>query len=102
MPLSASRFANLGTTLSTTGSLDVALTDRLSVVGEFGMLPQASCRDASEIAPPLAAPRTRAPHSPTVRQGQPHSTQQHTIEPGVSFFRMGWPDLCSRHGRHAS
>ena len=47
-------FANVGTTFSTTADLDVALTDRVSVVGEFGILPHAPFRDASEIAPPVA------------------------------------------------
>src|SRR5215210_5956325 len=47
-------FANLGTTFSTTAGLDVALTDRLAVVGEFGVLPHAPFRDAAEIAPPVS------------------------------------------------
>jgi len=47
-------FANLGTTFSTTAGLDVALTDNVTLVGEFGMLPHAPFQDASEIAPPTA------------------------------------------------
>jgi opacity protein-like surface antigen len=48
-------FANLGTTVSTTAALDLALTDRVAVVGEFGTLPHAPFQDATEIAPPIAA-----------------------------------------------
>jgi opacity protein-like surface antigen len=47
-------FANLGTTFSTTAGLDLALTENVTLVGEFGMLPHAPFRDASEIAPPTA------------------------------------------------
>jgi hypothetical protein len=48
-------FANLGTTFSTTAGLDLALTDRVAVVGEFGTLPHAPFREAAEIAPPVGA-----------------------------------------------
>ena len=46
-------FANVGTTFSTTAALNFDLTDRLAVVGEFGILPHAPFQDASEIAPPV-------------------------------------------------
>ena len=46
-------FANLGTTFSTTAGLDFNVTDRIALVGEFGVLPHAGFRDASEIAPPF-------------------------------------------------
>jgi opacity protein-like surface antigen len=48
-------FANLGTTLSTTAAVDVRLTDRVDLVGEFGMLPHAPFEDAAEIAPAFGA-----------------------------------------------
>lgn len=44
-------FANMGTTFSTTAGLNVRVTDRTSIVGEFGMLPHAPFRDAAVIAP---------------------------------------------------
>jgi hypothetical protein len=44
-------FANLGTTFSSTAGLDVRLNDRVSIVGEFGVLPHAPFRDAAMIAP---------------------------------------------------
>jgi outer membrane protein W len=47
-------FANVGTTVSATADLTVALNDRVAVVGEFGMLPHAPFRDALEIAPPVS------------------------------------------------
>jgi opacity protein-like surface antigen len=43
-------------TFSTTADLDVKLNDRVSVVGEFGIIPRAPFRDASEIAAPVAVP----------------------------------------------
>jgi len=52
-------FANVGTTFSTTAGLNVDLTDRLAVVGEFGILPHAPFQDASEIAPPVSAADVR-------------------------------------------
>lgn len=59
-------FANLGTTFSTTAGLDVALNDRTAIVGEFGLMPHAPFRDASEIAPapgPVGTPsRVNAYH----------------------------------------
>jgi opacity protein-like surface antigen len=58
-------FATLGTTFSTTAALDLALTDRVALVGEFGALPHAPFDDAAEIAPPVAAaepPRVNAYH----------------------------------------
>jgi len=47
-------FANVGTTFSTTGELIVKLDDRTALVGEFGIIPRAPFRDASEIAAPVA------------------------------------------------
>jgi len=44
-------FANLGTTFSSTAGLDIRLSDKTSLVGEFGMLPHAPFREASIIAP---------------------------------------------------
>jgi hypothetical protein len=46
-------FANVGTTFSTTAGLDVRLNDRTALVGEFGIIPRAPFRDASEIAAPV-------------------------------------------------
>jgi len=48
-------FANVGTTFSTMAGLDVKLNDRTAVVGEFGIMPRAPFREASEIAAPTAA-----------------------------------------------
>lgn len=48
-------FANVGTTFSTMAGLDVKLNDRAALVGEFGVIPRAPFRDASEIAAPVAA-----------------------------------------------
>ena len=47
-------FANVGTTFSTMAGLDVKLNDRAAVVGEFGIIPRASFREAAEIAAPVA------------------------------------------------
>ena len=47
-------FANVGTTFSTIAGLDVKLNDRTALVGEFGIIPRAPFRDASEIAAPVA------------------------------------------------
>ena len=47
-------FANVGTTFSTMAGLDVKLNDRTALVGEFGIIPRAPFRDASEIAAPVA------------------------------------------------
>ena len=47
-------FANVGTTFSTTADLDVKLNDRTALVGEFGIIPRAPFRDATEIAAPVA------------------------------------------------
>jgi opacity protein-like surface antigen len=58
-------FANVGTTFSTTTDLDVKLSDRATLVGEFGMIPRAPFRDAAEIAAPVAessASRVNAYH----------------------------------------
>lgn len=60
-------FANVGTTFSTTAGLDIKLNDRAAIVGEFGLLPHAPFRDASEIAPAAPAvgsdsPRVNAYH----------------------------------------
>ncbi len=46
-------FGNIGTTFSTTAGVGFDLNDRMALVGEFGVMPQAPFRDASEIAPPL-------------------------------------------------
>ena len=54
-------FANLGTTLSATADLNVALNDRTSLVGEFGMLRHAPFDEAASIAPPLALPAAQSP-----------------------------------------
>lgn len=48
-------FANVGTTFSTMAGLDVKLNDRTALVGEFGIIPRAPFRDATEIAAPIAA-----------------------------------------------
>jgi opacity protein-like surface antigen len=45
-------FANLGTTLSARAGMDVRVNDRVSFVGEFGMLPHAPFEDARTIAAP--------------------------------------------------
>ena len=47
-------FGNVGTTFSTMAGLDLKLNDRTALVGEFGMIPRAPFRDASEIAAPVA------------------------------------------------
>ena len=52
-------FANVGTTLSTMAGIDLKLNDRTAVVGEFGVIPRAPFRDASEIAAPVAASDSR-------------------------------------------
>jgi opacity protein-like surface antigen len=52
-------FANLGTTFSTRAELDVEMTDRVSLVGEFGILPRAPFADATEIAPPMGGADVR-------------------------------------------
>ena len=48
-------FGNVGTTFSTMAGLDLKLNDRTALVGEFGIIPRAPFRDASEIAAPVAA-----------------------------------------------
>ena len=48
-------FANVGTTFSTIAGLDLKLNDRTAIVGEFGVLPRAPFREASEIAAPVAS-----------------------------------------------
>lgn len=57
-------FANLGTTFAATTGLDFRLNDRVTLVGEFGMLPRASMDDAREVAPPFTgeAPKVTAYH----------------------------------------
>ena len=52
-------FATVGTTFSTTAGLDVALTDRVALVGEFGTLQHAPFDDAAEIAPPVGTAEPR-------------------------------------------
>jgi opacity protein-like surface antigen len=47
-------FANVGTTFSTIAGLDLKLNDRTAIVGEFGVIPRAPFREASEIAAPVA------------------------------------------------
>jgi hypothetical protein len=47
-------FANVGTTFSAAATLDVALNDRATLVGEFGMLRHAAFDDARSLAAPLA------------------------------------------------
>jgi hypothetical protein len=47
-------FANVGTTVSTMADLNVKLNDHAALVGEFGIIPRAPFRDASEIAAPVA------------------------------------------------
>jgi len=46
-------FGTIGTTFSAAGSLNVPVTDRVSVVGEVGVLPDASARDAEALFTPL-------------------------------------------------
>ena len=48
-------FATVGTTFSTMAGVDLKLNDRTAVVGEFGIIPRAPFREASEIAAPVAA-----------------------------------------------
>ena len=48
-------FANVGTTFSTIAGLDLKLNDRTAIVGEFGVIPRAPFREASEIAAPVAS-----------------------------------------------
>jgi len=58
-------FANVGTTFSTLAGLDVKLNDRTALVGEFGIIPRAPFRDATEIAAPVvgsSASRVNAYH----------------------------------------
>ena len=55
-------FANVGTTFATLGAVDFRLSDRISVIGEGGILPRAPFGDAATIAPPAtfdAADRLR-------------------------------------------
>jgi hypothetical protein len=52
-------FANLGTTVATTADIGVNLSDRVALVGEFGVMPRASFDDAAEIAPPFAGAEPR-------------------------------------------
>jgi opacity protein-like surface antigen len=47
-------FANVGTTFSTIAGLDLKLNDRTAIVGEFGVIPRAPFREASEITAPVA------------------------------------------------
>ena len=46
-------FANLGTTWSTLAALNVDLTDRAAVVGEFGVLPHAPFKQDLNLTTPL-------------------------------------------------
>lgn len=55
-------FANLGTTFSTTADVDYRLNDRTTLVGEFGLLPHAPFREASEIAPAAPEGFAATPH----------------------------------------
>jgi opacity protein-like surface antigen len=52
-------FANVGTTFSTIADLDVKLNDRTALVGEFGVIPRAPFREASEIAAPAVPSDSR-------------------------------------------
>ena len=54
-------FANLGPTFSTTAGVDYTLTDRATLVGEFGVLPRAPFDKASTIAARLAFPGSDSP-----------------------------------------
>jgi opacity protein-like surface antigen len=47
-------FGNVGTTFSTIAGVDLKLNDRTAIVGEFGVIPRAPFREASEIAAPVA------------------------------------------------
>jgi opacity protein-like surface antigen len=46
-------FANLGTTWSTIAGLDFNLNDRMTLVGEFGVLPHAPFKSDLEVTSPL-------------------------------------------------
>ena len=48
-------FASLGTTWSTLAGLDVNLTDRIAVVGEFGVLPHAPFKSDLDVTSPLVS-----------------------------------------------
>lgn len=48
-------FANLGTTFATTAGVDFALNDRMTLVGEFGLMPHAPFKSDLEVTSPLAA-----------------------------------------------
>jgi opacity protein-like surface antigen len=54
-------FANVGTTFSALGDVGYAVNDRLTLVGEFGMLRHAPFREAVDIAPPLTGPTATEP-----------------------------------------
>jgi hypothetical protein len=54
-------FAHVGTTFSAQADLTFALSDRTSLVGEFGILRHAPFADATVIAPPLPAPTLGTP-----------------------------------------
>lgn len=49
-------FANLGTTFNATGGVDVRLSERTALVGEFGVLPHVPFREAARIAAPSLLP----------------------------------------------
>jgi opacity protein-like surface antigen len=49
-------FANLGTTFSALGTVGFAVNDRVSLVGEAGLLRHAPFDEAVDIAPPVALP----------------------------------------------
>lgn len=59
-------FGTVGATVSTMAGLDVKVTDRAVIVGEFGVLPHVPFRDAQEIAVPAPfegeSPRVYAYH----------------------------------------
>jgi hypothetical protein len=48
-------FANLGTTFSTTAALDLKVNDRVTVLGEAGILPHAPFRVGEQVLAPLAS-----------------------------------------------
>jgi hypothetical protein len=54
-------FANVGTTFAATGNVDVALNNRTTLVGEFGMLRHAPFDEAFSLAGPLAIPGAANP-----------------------------------------
>jgi hypothetical protein len=54
-------FANVGTTFAAGGTVDVALNNRTTLVGELGMLRHAAFDEAFSLAEPLAIPGAANP-----------------------------------------